>query len=58
MYTTIKIILLLALLLAVIVLAKKLMDKLPGFRDLCYSVGICVLLTVVVFYILGYFNII
>ena len=40
----IKIVLLVALLLAVIVLAKDLMDKLPGFRDLCYSLGIVALL--------------
>ena len=40
----IKIVLLLALLLAVIVLAKELMDELPGFRDLCYSLGITALL--------------
>lgn len=54
---TIKIILLLSLLLAVIVLVKDLMRKLgPEFRALCYSVGISVLLTVVVFYIIGYFN--
>lgn len=54
---TIKIVLLLALLLAVIVLAKDLMDKLPGFKDLCYSLGIIALL-IGVFFIIRNFIII
>lgn len=54
---TIKIILLLALLLAVIMLAKDLMDKLPKFRDLCYSIVITALL-IGVFFIIRNFIII